>query len=82
MWNSGNLHCGNTQLCRWLVVEQQHACVQGVFFGQLLGMADQLTFPLGRSGYRVRVYGFTLCPALGAAQSLSMQGATIPQTLA
>ena len=28
---------------------------QGVFFGQLLGMADQLTFPLGRSGYRVRV---------------------------
>ena len=29
--------------------------MQGVFFGQLLGMADQLTFPLGRSGYRVRV---------------------------
>ena len=26
----------------------------GVFFGQLLGMADHLTFTLGRSGYRVR----------------------------
>ena len=26
---------------------------QGVFFGQLLGMADHLTFTLGRSGYRV-----------------------------
>lgn len=26
----------------------------GVFFGQLLGMADQLSFTLGRGGYRVR----------------------------
>ena len=26
----------------------------GVFFGQLLGMADHLTFTLGRAGYRVR----------------------------
>jgi len=26
----------------------------GVFFGQLLGMADHLTFTLGRNGYRVR----------------------------
>ena len=25
----------------------------GVFFGQLLGMADHLTFTLGRAGYRV-----------------------------
>ena len=25
----------------------------GVFFGQLLGMADNLTFTLGRNGYRV-----------------------------
>ncbi len=27
----------------------------GVFFGQLLGMADHLTFTLGRNGYRVSV---------------------------
>lgn len=26
----------------------------GVFFGQLLGMADHLTFMLGQNGYRVR----------------------------
>lgn len=26
--------------------------VAGVYFGQLLGMADHLTFPLGRHGYR------------------------------
>ena len=26
----------------------------GVYFGQLLGMADHLTFILGRNGYRVR----------------------------
>jgi len=30
------------------------AAQHGVFFGQLLGMADHLTFTLGRSGYRVR----------------------------
>jgi len=48
----------------------RHACLpsdcaawsQGVFFGQLLGMADQLTFPLGRSGYRVRAL---LCQPAG-----------------
>lgn len=27
----------------------------GVYFGQLLGMADPLTYVLGRNGYRVSV---------------------------
>lgn len=27
---------------------------KGVYFGQLLGMADHLTFTLGRNGYNVR----------------------------
>lgn len=35
----------------------------GVFFGQLLGMADHLTFTLGRSGYRVS--RLSQQPALG-----------------
>ena len=39
------------------VAKAQSGVSQGVFFGQLLGMADQLTFPLGRSGYRVRLLG-------------------------
>ena len=29
----------------------------GVYFGQLLGMADPLTYVLGRNGYRVSVQG-------------------------
>ena len=34
-----------------LEVEPQNS---GVYFGQLLGMADHLTFILGRNGFRVR----------------------------
>lgn len=34
-----------------LSVEPQKS---GVYFGQLLGMADHLTFILGRNGFRVR----------------------------
>lgn len=31
-----------------------NACaVAGVYFGQLLGMADHLSFTLGRAGYRI-----------------------------
>ena len=30
-----------------------HGCNVGVYFGQLLGMADHLSFTLGRAGYRI-----------------------------
>lgn len=33
----------------------------GVCMGQLLGMADHLTFTLGRNGYRVRPLWHVLC---------------------
>lgn len=32
----------------------------GVSFGQLLGMADNITFPLGIRGYKVCVYMYVL----------------------
>ena len=35
-----------------LGVEPQQS---GIYFGQLLGMADHLTFILGRNGYRVSI---------------------------
>lgn len=35
-----------------LDVEPQQS---GIYFGQLLGMADHLTFILGRNGYRVSI---------------------------
>jgi hypothetical protein len=33
-----------------------HGAGSGVYFGQLLGMADALTFPLGLNGYEVYKY--------------------------
>ena len=44
---------------------------QGVFFGQLLGMADQLTFTLGRSGYRVSFAAIRACPHASDAVTAS-----------
>ncbi len=31
----------------------RHIALAGVYFGQLLGMADHLSFTLGRAGYRI-----------------------------
>jgi len=39
-----------------LDVEPQQS---GIYFGQLLGMADHLTFILGRNGYRVSILQLT-----------------------
>ena len=36
----------------------------GVYFGQLLGMADPLTYVLGRNGYRVSRAGAVLFDAV------------------
>ena len=34
----------------------QHPSLTGVSFGQLLGMSDHLSFPLGQNGFRVYKY--------------------------
>ena len=34
---------------------------EGVSFGQLLGMADNITFPLGARGFKVRNFQFFVC---------------------
>ena len=38
--------------CLWMLLEVC-AGVAGVYFGQLLGMCDHLSFTLGRAGYRI-----------------------------
>jgi hypothetical protein len=43
---------GVTSHCSVLITQHPRGCA-GVYFGQLLGMADNLTFPLGHYGYRV-----------------------------
>lgn len=49
-----------------LGVEPQQS---GIYFGQLLGMADHLTFILGRNGYRVSILHW-LVPLLSFCEML------------
>ncbi len=58
--NQGSIESAVTQMGQLGI---QPPDKSGVFFGQLLGMADHLTFTLGRNGYRVgaRTTNHTIC---------------------